>query len=251
MKSKGQINLIKSMADILPRHVAIIMDGNGRWAQEKRLPRVAGHHEGTKRVKEIVKAARELGLEAISFFAFSTENWVRPKHEVTMLLHYFENFLSKELPGMMKSNIRFKVIGRGHPVPRRLLEKIRDAERKTEKNNGMVFVLAVNYGSRQEIVDAAKKICELAASGRIDLEELGVEEFAKHLYTAGIPDPDLLIRTSGELRLSNFLLWQLSYAEMYFPKVYWPDFRREDFELALKEFQRRQRRFGNIAQAKK
>ncbi len=231
----------------MPRHVAIIMDGNGRWAQEKRLPRVAGHHEGTKRVKEIVKAARELGLEAITFFAFSTENWVRPKHEVAVLLHYFENFLGKELPGMMKSNIRFKVIGSGHPVPRRLLEKIREAERKTEKNNGMVFILAVNYGSRQEIVDAAKKVCRLSLQGKIDPESLDIEEFSGHLYTAGIVDPDLLIRTSGEIRLSNFLLWQLSYAEMYFPKVYWPDFKREDFVEALKEYQRRQRRFGNIA----
>ena len=235
----------------LPRHVAIIMDGNGRWAQEKRLPRIAGHHEGTKRVKEIVKAAGELGLEAITFFAFSTENWSRPKHEVAILLHYFADFLRKELPGMMKNNIRFRVIGRGHPILKRLLEKIRDAERKTEKNTGLNLVLAVNYGSRQEIVDAVKKICELAALGQIDPKHLDAVEFSKHLYTAGLCDPDLLIRTSGEIRLSNFLLWQLSYAEMYFPKVYWPDFKREEFELALKEYQRRQRRFGNIAAGKK
>jgi undecaprenyl diphosphate synthase len=230
----------------IPRHVAIIMDGNGRWAQEKRLPRVAGHHEGTKRVKEIVKAARELGLEAITFFAFSTENWVRPKHEVAVLLHYFESFLRKELPGMMKNNIRFKVIGRGHPVPAHLLEKIRSAERKTAENTGLVFILAINYGSRQEIVDAARELCCLAVEGKLIADDLDVEEFSRHLYTAGVPDPDLLIRTSGEVRLSNFLLWQLSYAEMYFPKVYWPDFKREEFEAALKEFQRRQRRFGNI-----
>ncbi len=235
----------------IPRHVAIIMDGNGRWAQEKRLPRVAGHHEGTKRVKEIVKAARELGLEAITFFAFSAENWVRPKHEVAMLLHYFESFLRKELPGMMKNNIRFKVIGRGHPVPRRLLEKIREAERRTERNTGLIFVLAINYGSRQEIVDAAKKVCELSALGKIDPKELDEKEFGRYLYTAGLPEPDFLIRTSGEIRLSNFLLWQLSYAEMYFPKVYWPDFRREEFDAAIKEFQRRQRRFGNISAAGK
>jgi undecaprenyl diphosphate synthase len=229
-----------------PRHVAIIMDGNGRWAQEKRLPRVAGHHEGTKRVKEIVKAARELGLEAVTFFAFSAENWARPKHEVAVLMHYFEHFLRKELPGMMKNNIRFKVIGRGHPVPGRLLEKIRAAEIKTQDNTGLVFILAINYGARQEIVDVARKLCRLAMAGKFEVDELDVEEFGRHLYTAGIPDPDLLIRTSGEIRLSNFLLWQLSYAEMYFPKMYWPDFRREDFEAALKEFQRRQRRFGNV-----
>ena len=235
----------------LPIHVAMIMDGNGRWAQEKRLPRVAGHSAGTKRVKEIVTAAMDLGLEAVTFFAFSTENWSRPRYEVEMLLRYFESFLRKELPGMIKRNIRFKVIGRGHPVPRRLLEKIRDAERKTQDNTGLFFVLAINYGGRQEIVDAAKKICEKAAAGKLDPKELDEREFAKYLYTEGIPDPDLLIRTSGELRLSNFLLWQLSYAEMYFPKVYWPDFDREQFELALKEYQKRQRRFGNITPAGK
>ncbi|MCX5708406.1 MAG: isoprenyl transferase [Candidatus Omnitrophica bacterium] len=230
-----------------PRHVAIIMDGNGRWAQEKRLPRVAGHHEGTKRVKEIVKAARELGLEAITFFAFSTENWGRPKHEVAVLLHYFGSFLRSELPGMIKNNIRFKVIGRGHPVPSHLLEKIRQAEIKTQNNTGLVLILAINYGGKQEIVDAAKKLCKLAIAGKLEVDDLDIEEFSRHLYTAGIPDPDLLIRTSGEIRLSNFLLWQLSYAEMYFPKIYWPDFKREEFVDALKEFQRRQRRFGNIS----
>ena len=235
----------------LPRHVAIIMDGNGRWAKEKRLPRVAGHHEGTKRVKEIVRLARKLGLGVITFFAFSSENWVRPKHEVAMLLYYFESFLRKELPGMMKNNIKFRVIGRSHPISRRLLEKIRDAEKKTEKNTGLVFVLAINYGSRQEIVDAVKNICARVVDGQIDPNDLNEEEFSKYLYTSGLPDPDLLIRTSGEIRLSNFLLWQLSYAEMYFPKVYWPDFGREEFELALKEYQHRQRRFGNIAPARK
>jgi undecaprenyl diphosphate synthase len=240
-----------SQENKMPRHVAIIMDGNGRWAQEKRLPRIAGHNEGTKRVKEIVKAAMEFGLEAITFFAFSTENWIRPRHEVAMLLHFFESFLRRELPGMMKNNIRFRVIGRGHPVPRRLLEKIRHAERKTQNNTGLFFVLAINYGSRQEIVDAAKAFCADAAGGKIDPEALDEEKFSRYLYTWGLPDPDLLIRTSGEIRLSNFLLWQLSYAEMYFPKVYWPDFHRDEFELALKEYQRRQRRFGNVVAARK
>jgi undecaprenyl diphosphate synthase len=230
----------------MPRHVAIIMDGNGRWAQEKKLPRVAGHYEGTKRVREIVRAARETGLEALTLFAFSAENWVRPKHEVAMLLHYFQDYLRKELPGLIKNNIKLRVIGRGHPLPRSLLEKIRIAEHKTQDNTGLVFVLALNYGSRQEIVDAAKNICRQALNHKLDPEVLDEKEFSNHLYTAGIPDPDLLIRTSGEVRISNFLLWQLSYAEMYFAKVYWPDFDREEFELALKEYQRRQRRFGNI-----
>ncbi len=234
----------------IPRHIAIIMDGNGRWAEEKNLPRVAGHNEGTKRVKEIVKAARDIGIEVITFFAFSAENWVRPKHEVGMLLFYFENFLSKELPGMMKNNIKFRVIGREDPIPRRLLGKIRDAEKKTEKNTGLVFVLAVNYGARQEIIDAVKKVCEGVAAGGVDLNSLGEKEFSGYLYTAGLPDPDLLIRTSGELRISNFLLWQLSYSEMYFPKVYWPDFHKQEFELAIKEYQKRQRRFGNIVPPK-
>ncbi len=232
----------------MPRHVAIIMDGNGRWAREKRLPRVAGHFEGTKRVKDIVRASRELGIEALTLFAFSAENWVRPKHEVGMLMHYFKDYLRSELPGMIKNNIKLRVIGRGHPVPRSLLEKIKDAERKTKDNTGLIFVLAINYGSRQEIVDAAKAVCLKASSGKLDINDLDEKEFSKYLYTSEIPDPDLLIRTSGEIRLSNFLLWQLSYAEMYFPKVCWPDFRREEFEAALKEYQRRQRRFGNIGE---
>ncbi len=230
----------------VPRHVAIIMDGNGRWASQRKLPRVVGHYEGAKRVKEIVKAAGELGIEAITFFAFSSENWQRPQKEVNKLLHYFESFLRKELPGMVRDNIKFRVIGRSHPLSAGLLEKIRAAEKKTQKNTGLVFVLAINYGSRQEIMDAVKKVCAGVADGSIDLDNLEVEEFGKYLYTEGLPDPDLLIRTSGEVRLSNFLLWQLSYAEMYFPKVYWPDFHREEFETALNEYRKRQRRFGNI-----
>ncbi len=230
----------------VPRHVAIIMDGNGRWARQRKFPRVAGHYQGAKRVKEIVKAAAEFGVEVITFFAFSSENWKRPQREVNKLLKYFESFLRKELPGMIRDNIKFRVIGRGHPVPAGLLEKIRVAESRTQKNTGLVFVLAINYGSRQEIVDAVKKVCSGVADGSINLDNLQEEEFGKYLYTAGLPDPDLLIRTSGEVRLSNFLLWQLSYAEMYFPKVYWPDFNREEFKAALNEYRKRQRRFGDI-----
>jgi len=234
----------------IPGHVAIIMDGNGRWAVEKGLSRVFGHHEGTKRVKEIVKYAGEFGVKVLTLFAFSSENWSRPKHEVSVLLHYFQDFLRKELPGMVKSNIRFRVIGREKPIPERILKRIREAERKTEKNTGMTFVLAVNYGSRQEIVDAARQICSRACRGELDPAGLDEAEFSKYLYTAGLPDPDLVIRTSGEIRLSNFLLWQLSYAEMYFPGVLWPDFGRKEFEEALKEYQKRQRRFGNIGPKK-
>jgi len=246
-----RILLIMTQEIGMPRHVAIIMDGNGRWAQERRLPRAVGHYEGAKRVKEIVKIAGELGLKAVTFFAFSSENWVRPKQEISKLLRYFEIFLRRELPEMIKTNIKFRVIGRDYPIPQDLLKKIRNAEKKTEKNTGLVFVLALNYGARQEIVDAVKKVCSSVIDGRIHLDNLDENAFSKYLYTSGLPDPDLLIRTSGEVRLSNFLLWQLSYAEMYFSKTYWPDFGREEFELALKEFQFRQRRFGNIQPGKK
>lgn len=230
----------------IPKHVAIIMDGNGRWAKERHLPRTSGHYAGINRIKEIIKSADELGIKVITFFAFSTENWQRPKKEIGYLMRYLNNFLDRQVAELDKNNIKLIVIGRGAPIPDYLREKIRDAQNKTRDNTGLVAVLALNYGSRQEIVDAVKKIAHSAIEGKIKPEELDTEKFNAYLYTAGLPDPDLLIRTSGEMRISNFLLWQLSYAELYFPKIYWPDFRKEELQKAIKVYQARQRRFGRI-----
>jgi len=235
----------------LPQHIAIIMDGNGRWAREKRLPRTAGHRAGVQRVKEIVKAADALGIKVLTFFAFSSENWDRPKQEINMLMRYLNNFLDREIDDLDRKNIRFMAIGQDEPLPKYLQTKIKDAEAKTLNNTGLFLVLALNYGARQEIVEAAKKFASSVLSGRAKIEELDIELFSHYFYTADLPDPDLLIRTSGEMRISNFLLWQLSYAELYFPKKHWPDFRREDFEEAIREYQRRERRFGGISASKK
>jgi len=230
----------------IPRHIAIIMDGNGRWAKEKGLPRVAGHRAGVQRVREIIRAASELGIEVITFFAFSTENWSRPAGEIRVLMGYLEKFLDRQVQELDKSNMRVKIIGSGAPLPQHIQKKIKDSEDKTKDNTGMIVVFAINYGSRQEIVDAAKKFAYSVLEKKANPEDLDVESFKGYFYTAGLPDPDLLIRTSGEMRISNFLLWQLSYAECYFPKKYWPDFKKEDLEKALEVYRTRERRFGRI-----
>lgn len=230
----------------IPKHVAIIMDGNGRWAKARGLPRTAGHYAGINRVKEIIKSADELGIKVITFFAFSAENWSRPKGEVGLLMRYLNNFLNRQINELKKNNIRFIAIGQDKPIPDYLQAKLKDAREKTKANTGMTVVLALNYGSRQEIIDAVKKVASAAIKGKIDIGELNTDNFNDYLYTAGMPDPDFLIRTSGEMRISNFLLWQLSYAELYFSKKYWPDFRKEDLVEAIKIYQKRHRRFGNI-----
>ncbi len=235
----------------LPRHVAFIMDGNGRWAEERGLSRTDGHRAGVDRVREIVKAAREWGIDIITFFAFSTENWNRPKNEIKILMRFLANFLDREVKKLCNNNIRLKVIGRDWPLPEYLLKKIRQAEERTKANSGLTVLLALNYGSRQEIADAARKLSDSVARGEIKSQDINEELFNKFLYTAGFPDPDLLIRTSGEMRLSNFLLWQLSYAELYFPKLYWPDFKRQEFEKAIKVYRGRERRFGRVDADKK
>jgi len=230
----------------IPQHIAIIMDGNGRWAKEKGLPRIAGHREGAKRVKEIVKAALHAGIKVLTLFAFSTENWSRPKSEVDMLMRYLVDFLDREIKELNKKNIRLRVIGRKEPLPEYVIEKIKAAQERTKDNKEMQLVLALNYGARQEIIDAVRKIAGLVKEGILDIQDLSEENFKDYLYTKDLPDPDLLIRTSGEARISNFLLWQLSYSELYFLKKYWPDFREEDLKKAIKEYQTRQRRFGQI-----
>ncbi|MCK9604736.1 MAG: isoprenyl transferase [Candidatus Omnitrophica bacterium] len=235
----------------LPRHIAIIMDGNGRWAKARGLPRTAGHNEGAKRVKEIVRVAAELGIEVLTLFAFSAENWSRPKKEIDALMRYLNDFLEREISQLHKNNIKFKAIGSNEPLPEYLQVKIKEAQEKTKNNKGMVLVLALNYGGRQEIVDAVEGFARAVADGKAKIGSLDAEGFSKYLYTSGLADPDLLIRTSGQMRISNFLLWQLSYTELYFPEVYWPDFKRGDLEEAIEEYQKRERRFGGVDVRKK
>ncbi len=235
----------------IPRHIAIIMDGNGRWAKERGLPRSAGHREGVQRVREIINSALKLGVKIVTFFAFSTENWDRPKAEINMLMRFLDDFLDREVKKLNKNNIRFIVIGRDEPLPKVIIRKIKEAQRKTRDNNALVMVLALNYGAREEILDAAKKFAGSVAKGEADIEDMDVDRFSSYFYTAGLPDPDLLIRTSGEMRISNFLLWQLSYAELYFCNKNWPDFKREDLIEAIEEYQKRERRFGKIDVNKK
>jgi len=230
----------------IPRHIAIIMDGNGRWAKERNLARTVGHRQGIKRVKEIIKAAGESGVKFITLFAFSTENWERPKGEINMLMRALSKFLQSEIRELDNDDIRLLFIGRSEPLPDYIQTKIRQAQDRTKDNQGLTLVLALNYGARQEIVDAARRFATAVGRGQIKPEELDVKEFGSYFYTAGLPDPDLLIRTSGEMRLSNFLLWQLSYAELYFVKKYWPDFTKGDLEKAIRIYQKRERRFGRI-----
>ena len=234
------------MQDKIPKHVAFIMDGNGRWAKERGLHRTAGHRQGVQRVKEIIRGAGDLGVQIVTFFAFSTENWKRPKSEVSVLMRYLENFLSQEIKELHRSNMRFTVIGRADPIPKYLQLKIKQAQEKTKSNTGLRVVLALNYGGRQEIVDAAKNFARDVLGKKADLEGLDTQQFNRYFYTADIIDPDLLIRTSNEMRISNFLLWQLSYAEFYFSGKCWPDFGIEELKEAIKEYQKRERRFGGI-----
>ena len=235
----------------IPKHVAFIMDGNGRWAKERGLARTAGHRRGVQRIKEIIRGASNLGIQIVTFFAFSTENWLRPKSEVNVLMRYLDNFLGREIEVLHKNNMRFTVIGRGEPIPKYLQAKIKQAQEKTKGNTGLRVVLALNYGGRQEIVDAAKKFAQDVGDKKADLESLTVQEFSRYFYTADMVDPDLLIRTSNEMRISNFLLWQLSYSEFYFSYKCWPDFGLEELKEAIKEYQKRNRRFGGLGAGEK
>jgi len=230
----------------IPKHVAFIMDGNGRWAKERGASRTVGHRQGVQRLKEIIRGASDLGIQTVTFFAFSTENWNRPKSEINVLMRYLENFLGKEIKELHQNNMRFTVIGRGDPIPKYLQAKIKKAQELTKYNTGLRVVLALNYGGRQEIVDAAKKFAQEVLDKKIDLESLDTLGFSRYFYAPDLSDPDLLIRTSNEIRISNFLLWQLSYAEFYFTPKYWPDFGIEELKEAIKEYQKRERRFGGL-----
>jgi len=234
--------------DRLPRHVAIIMDGNGRWATQRGLTRIAGHRRGKDSVREIVEAARRLGIPYLSLYAFSTENWQRPRDEVSALMRFLRHYIAAEMKRMMKTGIRLLAIGNLRKLPRQVQVDLRNAIEDTKHNTGMTVILAVSYGGREELTDAMRAIARRVRKEEISPEDIDESLVASHLSTAGIPDPDLLIRTSGEMRISNFLLWQIAYTEIYVTDTLWPDFREREFHDAVAHFQRRERRFGRTGE---
>ncbi|KWW96855.1 isoprenyl transferase [Hydrogenibacillus schlegelii] len=230
----------------VPRHVAIIMDGNGRWARARGLPRVMGHREGMKTVREVALAAHGLGIEVLTLYAFSTENWKRPRDEVDFLMALPQEFLQTELENLIQNNVRVRVMGDPNPLPPHTRAAVEEAVRRTAANTGLILNFALNYGGRMDIARAARKLAESAVAGEIRPEAIDEAAVAAALSTAGLPDPDLLIRTSGEMRLSNFMLFELAYTELWFVDKLWPDFRREDLEAAVEAYRRRDRRFGGL-----
>jgi undecaprenyl diphosphate synthase len=235
--------------DQLPRHIAIIMDGNGRWAQKHGLPRFEGHRAGAKTVSRIVLEASKLGIQFLTLYSFSTENWRRPRQEIDVLMHLFAEYLVRERPNLMKYNVRMVHVGREAGLSDEVLRKLHGTISLTAGNTGMVLALALNYSSRVEITDAVRKIVQKSVSGEISVSDIEPQIISQHLYTAGIPDPDLLIRTADERRLSNFLLWQLSYSEFYIARVHWPEFKESHIRRAIRNFARRERRFGALPPA--
>ena len=229
---------------IIPRHVAIIMDGNGRWAKQRGLERVEGHRAGAIAVKNLVESLKQTGIQYLTLYAFSTENWKRSKEEVDALMELLAEFIDANLPLLMENNVRLLVSGRIEGLPEKAREKLKDAIRKSSANTGGTVIFALNYGGRAEIADAAKKIADKVLKGEIVTEQIDEKLFAQNLYLPDVPDPDLLIRTSGELRLSNFLLWELSYSEIYVTDTYWPDFDLAELNKAIDAFQKRNRRYG-------
>ena len=244
--SARAVKLSAKAQELLPRHVAVIMDGNGRWAKEQGLPRVEGHRRGAASAKMITRVASDLGIRYLTLYTFSMENWNRPKSEVDAIMRYLEFYLKKETPELEKYNVRLEVIGQIHRLPEKVQTQIEKSKKQLFKNTGLTLVLALNYGARAEIVDATRIIAEKVKSGELVSEDIDETLMGMHLYTSQIPDPDLLIRTSGEMRLSNFLLWQVSYSEMLVTQVLWPEFRKAAFFAALEEYAKRHRRFGKI-----
>jgi undecaprenyl diphosphate synthase len=228
----------------LPRHVAIIMDGNGRWAKRHHLARVIGHRKGADSVREIVRACREFGIEVLTLFAFSTENWLRPKREVTALMRLLGDYIDSELQEMIEKGIRLKVIGKPEDLPQRVRSKLEKAKERTKDNSNLILNLALSYGGRSEILRAFQRLLGRLRKGELQDEDLSEEVISCCMDTSGLPDPDLLIRTSGECRVSNFLLWQVAYAEIYFSETLWPDFGKEELLQALLDYEKRERRFG-------
>lgn len=240
------LSSVSKQTGSVPRHIAIIMDGNGRWARGKGLERLRGHERGAEAVRDCVKGCRELGVEYLTLYAFSTENWQRPKAEVMGLMKLLERFITKEVPELNAQGVRIEAIGRLTDLPDSTQKALRNAIEATAHNNKLTLVLALSYSSRVEIVDAVQSIARSVQAGQLDPAAIDADLLNRRLYTSSYPDPDLLIRTSGEMRLSNFLLWQLSYSEFYITPTLWPDFRKEDLFQAIADFQKRQRRFGGI-----
>jgi undecaprenyl diphosphate synthase len=232
----------------LPRHVGIIMDGNGRWAEQRALPRLEGHRRGSDSVREVTRAARKLGLPALTLYAFSAQNWNRPPDEVSGLMDLLRDYLNRERPEIMENGIRLHAIGELDRLPSRVRDPLEELRRDSARNGDMVLTLALSYGGREEIIAMAKRIAADARAGSLRLDSVGVDAVEDRLWTAGLPPLELVVRTSGEFRVSNFLLWQLAYAEIHFTETLWPDFGEEDLLLALEDFQRRERRFGKTSQ---
>lgn len=229
-----------------PKHVAIVMDGNGRWARRRRLARIEGHRRGAAAVRRVTEEAARLGLEQLTLFAFSSENWKRPADEISFLMELYRLHLLQERPTILRNNIRFVTIGRREGIPPETLIEVDRTAKASAGNSGLVLCLAVDYGGRQEIAEAARRLAKRACRGELDPDTISEETFAESLYTAGMPDPDLLIRTAGEMRISNFLLWQISYAELWVTETLWPDFDESCLHAAIRGFAARERRFGGL-----
>jgi len=238
-------------AQAVPRHIAVIMDGNGRWAAQQKLPRFHGHEKGAKTVQTIAQHCSDCGVECLTIYSFSMQNWKRPKDEIDFLMHLYAAYLEGIRPSLMENNVRLRHIGRKDPLPRNVLDALDQTVKMTEKNTGMNLGLALNYDSQTEIADAAKSLAEKCLAGQLEPEQINPQKFAEQLYTAGWPEVDLLIRTSGEMRISNFLLWQISYAEFYVTPILWPDFSCDDLDKAILAFAQRARRFGDVSPAEK
>ncbi|WP_071191060.1 isoprenyl transferase [Trichormus sp. NMC-1] len=232
--------------ELLPQHVAVIMDGNGRWAKRQGLPRIMGHKAGVDAIKDLLRCCKDWGIKALTVYAFSTENWKRPQEEVEFLMTLFQRVLRQELREMVEENVQIQFVGNLQALPKALQEEISRSMAETKDNRSIRFTVATNYGGRQEILQACRAIALKVQQGLLQPEEISEEVFESHLYTAGVADPDLLIRTSGEMRLSNFLLWQMAYGEIYITDALWPDFDRQEFHLALCAYQQRERRFGKV-----
>lgn len=242
--------ILKEQLDLkkLPRHVAVIMDGNGRWAKKKGNPRIYGHRNAITAVREIIEAAGELGIEYLTLYAFSTENWNRPRTEIDALMSLLVTTINNEIKTLLDNNVKLRILGDYKSLPTHVATPLSEAIKKTKNNTGLNLIIALSYSSRWEILEAVKKISEDVKKGIIDCEQITNDVFESYLKTAGIPDPELLIRTSGEYRVSNYLLWQIAYTELYFTPTLWPDFRREHFYKAIADYQRRERRFGKISE---
>ncbi len=232
----------------IPRHVAVIMDGNGRWAKQKAMNRIRGHEQGSESVREIVRASREIGIEYLTLYAFSEENWNRPAYEIQALMGLLKRFLKSELQEMLENGIRLHTIGRTDKLPKDVRSTLLETIERTQHNQDMVLTLALSYGGRQEIVDGMENLARQVKAGRLDPSSVSEKTISEVLYTADMPDPDLLIRTSGEFRISNFLLWQIAYTEIYVTPTLWPDFRKEEYLFAISDFQQRERRFGKTGE---